>query len=555
MSGILGTTFTGAHWRDVTDRSAAVARAREARDTLAHRGADFAGDWYDDRLYLGHTEQAQLDSNVVGRLPLAAGDGSVTVSLDGHLANAQDLRAELGKSHAFHGNGGSEIVLQAYLRWGLDGMLQRLRGSFALAIYDRAKGQLSLVRDALGTKPLYYLHDEASGSIMFASELKGIEALATKSLLTVDQTAVYDYLTYRYIPAPKTLYTQVRKLSAGQCLGIDLTNSHASIQSYWQLPEVDSAAYSNSEEFVERGRELLEKAVDSRTSGLAAVGGMCQRDSGFADWLSAQKPSVRPLTLTSDVMQPAQETSARRAAMLGGGLREWFDEPFADTSFLKREDLLDQLNGSSICAITDIGAEVLFGTASRYARAGRQNTGTVGWIKSKLGSNKADASTTVVDAFHDYAGLLGGLPGTAKSEQKAAWEIPADYNDYWYYQQYYRADLPRTLRFQQLDLQTLMPEHELMQLDRQAQRHGIEARAPLLDQDLVSWLLCAPAQWRGPQFDVQTALFGSTVPSQPVLARIKKSVQGVLPVGRGGSGETALGPLELLEQRFPELGL
>ena len=77
-------------------------------------------------------------------------------------------------------------------------------------------------------------------------------------------------------------------------------------------------------------------------------------------------------------------------------------------------------------------------------------------------------------------------------------EIPADYNDYWYYQQYYRADLPRTLRFQLLDLQTLVPEHQLTQLDRQAQRQGVEARAPLLDQELVSWLLCAPAETARP---------------------------------------------------------
>jgi len=553
MSGIVGTNFVGAHWQAVTDRSAAVARARAARDTLAHRGTDFAGDWYDDRLYLGHTEQAQLDSSVVGRLPLAAGDGSVTVTLDGHLANAQQLRAELGKSHTFHSNGGSEIVLQAYLQWGLEDMLQRLRGSFALAIYDRTEARLVLVRDALGTRPLYYLHDEASGSLMFASELKGIEALADSSLLEVDQTAVYDYLTYRYIPAPKTLYTQVRKLAAGQCFSVNLTNSHSATHCYWELPDVDAAAYNSNAEFLERGRELLEKAVDSRTTGLTAVGAMCRRDTGFADWLSTQKPSVRPLTLASEL---TTQTNHHTDTLSASDLRDWFDEPFADISFNRREDLLQQLAGGASCALTDIGAQVVFGTATRYTRAGRQNAGTVGWLKSKLGSTRTDASTSVVDTLHDYTGLLGGLPGSAKQAQKTAWDIPADYNDYWYYQQYYRADLPRTLRFQRLDLQTLVPEHLLMQLDRQAQRHGIEARAPLLDQELVTWLLCAPAQWRGPQLDVQGALFGPA-PDQPMLARLKKSVKealpAVLPLGKGSANDAVLGPVELLEQRFPEL--
>ncbi len=549
MSGIVGTNFLGAHWRDVADRSAAVARARAARDTLAHRGTDFAGDWYDDRLYLGHTEQAQLDSSVVGRLPLAAGDGSVTVTLDGHLVNAQELRAELGKGNTFHGNGGSEVVLQAYLQWGLEGMLRRLRGSFALAIYDRAEGRLVLARDALGTKPLYYLHDEASGSLMFASELKGIEALADSSLLKVDQTALYDYLTYRYIPAPKTLYTQVRKLAAGQCFSIDLTNSHSATQCYWELPDVDAAAYTDQAEFLEHGKELLGQAIDNRTTGLTAIGAMCRRDTGFADWLSAQKPLVRPLTLANDVTAP---TTTQEAMVSADNLREWFDEPFADVSFSRREDLLQQLVGAASCALTDIGAHVVFGNAARYARAGRQGPGTVGWLKSKLGGTKADASTTVVDTFHDYTRLLGGLPSSAKQAQKTAWDIPADYNDYWYYQQYYRADLPRTLRFQRLDLQTLVPEHQLMQLDRQAQRHGIEARSPLLDQELVSWLLCAPAEWRGPQLDLQGALLGSES-GQPILARLKKSVKEVLPLGKRGASDAAAGPVELLEQRFPEL--
>lgn len=558
MSGILGTNFSGAHWRDCADRSAAVARARAARDMLSHRGADFAGDWYDDRLYLGHTEQGQLDSSVIGRLPLAAGDGSVTITLDGYISNSRELRTELGKTHAFHSNGGSEVVLQAYLQWGLEGMLRRLRGGFALAIYDRANARLCLVRDALGTKPLYYLHQEPSGSLMFASELKGIEALADESLLTTDQTAVYDYLTYRYIPAPKTLYAQVRKLAAGQCLSIDLATGHSSLQRFWEPPEADASRYGSSEEFVEHGRELLNTAIESRTFGLSAVGGMCQPSTGFADWLKACQPQVQPLSFA---VEPVAGEQAQDSSVLAYQLRGQFDEPFADIGFGAREGLLQTLSGSTGCAVTDVGAQVVFGTAARYVRAGRGNLGTVGWLKSKLGTNSnrnrgADASMSVIDAFHGYARALGGLAGPDKAKQGAAWEIPSDYNDYWYFQQFYRADLPRTLRFQHLDLQTLVPEHQLTQLDRQALRYGIEARTPLLDQDLVSWLVSAPAQLRGPQFDVQSALFGTTAVGRPMLDRLKQSFKGaaqLLPGGKSGVDNLTPGTLALLQQRFPEL--
>lgn len=571
MAGILGTNFAGRHWRNTPDRSDAIAKARAARDRLSHRGPDFAGDFYDDRVFLGHAEQAGLDSGVVGRLPLASADAGATLTLDGYISNASELRRSLGKRHAFHGNGGAEVVLQAYLQWGFEGMLSRLRGSFALAIYDRTNSRVLLARDALGTRPLYYLHEELAstdvGSLMFASELKALEELADRELLEVDHTAVYDYLTYRYVPAPKTLYKQVRKLAAGQCASFDLTSGFSTLQTYWTLPEPDAALYSSQTEFIERGQELLAAAVAGRLGGPARVAGICQRSGAFAQWLSSTHPEVRPLTLTE-----ADSTPTVAGELAGLDLRGWFDEPFADVSFSARHRLLESLAGTADCALSDLGAEVLFGTAPRYRNAGNAPTGTLGWFKSRLagagqkdatgasserpGSVANSASKNVLDAFGHYARALGGLLPHEKQAQKAAWEIPDDYSDYWYFQQFYRADLPRTLRFQHLDLHTLVPEHQLTQLDRQALRHGIEARTPLLDQDLVTWLLCAPAEWRGPQLDVQAVLFAQSDTSQPMLTRLKESLKGAaafLPGGKATGAAQAAGTLALLQSRFPEL--
>jgi len=571
MSGILGTNFSGAHWRATSDRTEAIARARAARDRLTHRGADFAGDWYDDRFFLGHAEQGGLDSGMIGRLPLAANNAAITVTLDGYISNGQELRASLGKQHAFHGNGGSEVVAQAYLQWGLEGMLAKLRGSFALAVYDRDNARVCLARDALGTRPLYYLHEELAnsevGSLMFASELKALEALADESLLQVDYTAVYDYLTYRYVPAPKTLYRQVRKLPAGSCASFDLHRGYSSTQAYWQLPEPDGSLYGTEADFIEHAQELLGQAVANRlppsldgqnSASAASVAGICQQSSGFASWLSVNHPDVRPLTLATDdspeVMSPAELEQL--------DVRSFFDEPFADVSFVARHKVLGALSASSNCALSDIGAEVLFGTAQRYRHAGGEAPGTLGWFKSKLGagasaneSTAGIASSGAVDAFNNYTRALGGLLPVEKAKQKSAWNIPDDYNDYWYFQQYYRAELPRTLRFQHLDLNTLVPEHWLTQLDRQAARHGIEARTPLLDQDLLSWLLCAPAELRGPQFDLQSVLLPPNDTSAPILARLKQSIKGAasyLPGNKATSNAQAEGTWTLLKNRFPE---
>jgi|GEM_PF-6911057 len=567
MSGILGTNFSGAHQRNISDRNEAIARARTARDRLNHRGGDFAGDWYDDRFFLGHAEQGGLDSGVTGRLPLPANNAAITVTLDGHISNAHELRQTLGKEHAFHGNGGSEVVAQAYLQWGLEGMLARLRGSFALAIYDRKNSTVCLARDGMGTRPLYYLHEELAnsevGSLMFASELKALEALADKSLLQIDYTAVYDYLTYRYVPAPKTLYTQVRKLPAGSSASFDLNTGYSSTQAYWQLPEPDVSLYGTSAEFLEHAQELLDQAVTNRlpqslaasdNSGGSTVAGICQRSGAFANWLSANQPDVRPVTLATD--ENAESLSSAELDALD--LRGFFDEPFADVSFATRHKLLGTLSATTKCALSDIGAEVLFGTAPRYRHAGGEAPGTLGWFKSKLGAqpnSASSASTGAVDAFNNYTRALGGLLPSEKTLQRSAWNIPDDYNDYWYFQQFYRAELPRTLRFQHLDLHTLIPEHELTQLDRQSARHGIEARTPLLDQDLLSWVLCAPADMRGPQFDLQSALLPQSAAGAPILKRLKQSIKGAasyLPGGKNTSELEAEGTWAVLKNRFPE---
>ena len=567
MSGILGTNFSGAHQRNISERTEAIARARAARDRLNHRGADFAGDWYDDRFFLGHAEHGGLESGVTGRLPLPANNAAVAVSFDGHISNAQELRQSLGKEHAFHGNGSSEVVAQAYLQWGLEGMLAKLRGSFALAIYDRSNSRICLARDPVGTRPLYYLHEELAnsevGSLIFASELKALEALADKSLLQIDYTAVYDYLTYRYVPAPKTLYSQVRKLPAGSCASFDLNTGNSSTQSYWRLPDPDPSLYGSTAEFLEHAKELLSQAVVSRlpqnlasknTSASSSVAGICQRSSAFAHWLSVNQPDVRPLTLAGD-----ENTEPLSSAELDAlDLRSFFDEPFADVNFATRHKLLGTLSATSKCALSDIGAEVLFGTAPRYRHAGGEAPGTLGWFKSKLGTQSnsgASASTGAVDAFDNYTRVLGGLLPAEKTLQKSAWNIPDDYNDYWYFQQFYRAELPRTLRFQHLDLHTLIPEHELTQLDRQSSRHGIEARTPLLDQDLLSWLLCAPAEMRGPQLDLQSALLPQSEGAAPILKRLKQSIKGAaayLPGSKNATDAESEGTWTVLKNRFPE---
>ena len=262
MAGLLGVSFPNPASATMLPDALAAARARSvglarsARDLLTHRGPDFRGDWYDDRLYLGHAELSATEATHRGQQPLYLADGSLVVVFDGALTNAPELRRELAGAQPappLQGNASAELVLHGYRRWGLKGLLHRLRGSFAFALYDREAGRVLLVRDPLGGKPLYYRHQ--GKHLQFASELKAVLELRPADALSYDYSAVYDFLVYRFIPAPKTLYRGVHKLAAGEYLSVSLNTGHSALVRYWQPPEPEGLRGDLSEEdFVGRAR-------------------------------------------------------------------------------------------------------------------------------------------------------------------------------------------------------------------------------------------------------------------------------------------------------------
>jgi len=186
------------------------------RDAQRHRGPDDAGLWIapDHRVGLAHRRLSIVDLSPLGHQPMATPDGRYRVVFNGEIYNFKSLRAELERrGYRFRSACDTEVLLHGYREWGR-GLLPRLRGMYAFAIWDEALGEMLLARDPLGIKPLYWSAD--SGRLAFASEIRPLRALA--GTCAIDPRGVAAFLTWGSIPAPSTLWSGIHSLPAGATL-------------------------------------------------------------------------------------------------------------------------------------------------------------------------------------------------------------------------------------------------------------------------------------------------------------------------------------------------
>jgi asparagine synthase (glutamine-hydrolysing) len=203
-------------------------------DTIAHRGPDSSGifELPSAAMALGIRRLAVIDL-VTGDQPLSSADGKVVIVFNGEIYNFRELREELCKiGHRFHTNSDTEVVLEAYLEWGIEAWTQ-LQGMFAVAIVDQSGTQprLILARDRVGIKPLYYV--VVGGALVFASELKALLNWSNFPK-AIDIGGIRDYLALRYVPGPRSLFSHVSKLPAAHTL--EFANGVVSVRRWWTPP-------------------------------------------------------------------------------------------------------------------------------------------------------------------------------------------------------------------------------------------------------------------------------------------------------------------------------
>lgn len=267
MCGIVGTLCLGANQN--VDEAVLTAM----RDTMFHRGPDGGSNWVsaDRTVGLAHRRLSIIDLSQAATQPMPNEDHSVWITFNGEIYNHIALRRELeAAGHGFRtDHSDTEILIHGYEEWGLDGLLKRIAGDYAFAIWDGRDERLSIARDRIGVKPVYF--HASPTCFTFASEIKAILADPTVPR-DVEPVAMYHYLSFLTTPAPLTMFRGIYKLPAGHAMTVDRKGTIRAWQ-YWDavpgmgIPpeEVRGLSDAATEDFYVKGiRNRLEQAVEHR---------------------------------------------------------------------------------------------------------------------------------------------------------------------------------------------------------------------------------------------------------------------------------------------------
>ncbi|WP_424627545.1 asparagine synthase (glutamine-hydrolyzing) [Bradyrhizobium sp. SYSU BS000235] len=246
----------------------AAALLRRMCDSIRHRGPDDDGYFAENSVGLGMRRLSIIDI-AGGHQPMEAGDGRYRIVFNGEIYNFRELRDRLeqdGERFATHSD--TEVLLRQFVRHGIAG-LSALNGMFAFAVWDARDKQLTLVRDRMGVKPLYYYWD--GKRLLFGSEIKAILASGVVER-KIDEQAIWDYLTYRYVPGPGTIWHNIRKLPPAHVLSLTLDGSAPSIERFWEIPYREAPLAETFDESTNRFATLFEDAVRLRMIADVPVG-------------------------------------------------------------------------------------------------------------------------------------------------------------------------------------------------------------------------------------------------------------------------------------------
>ena len=345
--------------------------------TLVHRGPDSFGEFSDGDVALAARRLSIIDLET-GDQPIANEDGTLHVVQNGEIYNYRELRHELERAgHHFRTHGDTEVLLHLYEEHG-EQFAERLRGMFAVAIWDARRRRLVLARDRFGIKPLYYR--AVDGELAFASELRALPRGE------IDLDALEAFLAFNAIPAPLTIFREVRKLPAGHLLVWE--EGRVDIRRFARPAPSAEVRDDDEAELVEELRSRLRDSVRAHLVSDVPVGVLLSGgvDSAFLAALAAEESS-EPLRTFSigfeersfDELADARLVAERYgtqhrelvlrpdAALLLPALADAFDEPFADSSALPTY-LVSQLAASDVkVALSGEGGDELFGGYYTYA--------------------------------------------------------------------------------------------------------------------------------------------------------------------------------------------
>lgn len=481
-------------------------------ECMAHRGPDGIRISPLEDFTLAFARLAIIDLSANGMQPMFSCDNQVGIVFNGEIYGYQILKKELEQSgYQFRSTSDTEVILNAYLKWG-EKFITRIDGMFAMAIYDKRDGVIRLFRDRVGIKPLYYYYDGTNFG--FASELKGIVNMCDTVSLQIDHTAVYDYLNYIYIPAPKTYYKNVYKLLPGHRMTFDIKSKRIiKNSSYWKLyVNTKQASERNQRDIIEELKELIKESVSEQMIADVPVGTFLSGgvDSSIITYEAHKiNPMIECFSMGFTQKGYNESKYARKLAekyhiswniknfdhdifmKYYNQLKDWYDEPFADTSAFPTYTVSKMAREKVTVVLTGDGGDEVFGGYDRQKEIWQKEKKKapdnllVSYMYSKIYKNGFNSYW--MDELSYILMEIGGTLQYSDKELRKRIGIPKDYDMFWKFRQYYFKELPPMTRVQYLDFKTYLPEDVLTKVDRASMAVSLETRVPLLSKKIIEF--------------------------------------------------------------------
>lgn len=500
-----------------------AARLTRAVDSMSHRGPDDRGEFVsgNQRAFLGHRRLSIIDLSG-GRQPISDEAGCRHLCYNGEIYNYRELReALLGRGHKFRAQTDGEVALHLYEEDPI-GFVQPLQGMFAIAIQDEEAGCLTLARDRNGIKPLFYFHD--GRSLIFASEIKAILALLP-SRPAISQIALRQYLRWKYVPAPLTIFEDIHKLPPAHMLcatrDMDARRVEIDVRPYWQL-DYSGEKLTDEREATELLDEKLRASVRSHLEADVEVGALLSGgvDSslvvalastlsdrriktfsvGFKEAGFDQLPFARTLAKRYDTEHFEELVELDPMSTVSKLVRH-FDEPFADSSALACYRVSQVASNHVKVALTGDGGDESFAGYGRYEEVlGTTISATP--LQRRLSRAIVRSSEALFSPEAKYLKrhrAVSYSPLQRHEEHQvmcSRWltdKLLTESNgdDFDIFDQHRRFAVDRTWTpvevAQYVDLRQYLPDDILTKVDRTSMACSLECRVPLLDHSITEF--------------------------------------------------------------------
>lgn len=497
--------------------------------SIAHRGPDDEGYYVDGSLGFGFRRLSIIDL-AGGHQPMSDASESVWLVFNGEIYNYKELRQQLEAfGHIFRTSSDTEVILHGYKQWG-DEVLNRLNGMFGVAIWDVRKKRLMVARDPFGIKPVYYRIDE--GRLSFGSEIRAVAAASDESA-QVDPHSLNLFLRYRYTPSPRTMFAGIKKLAPGSMLIAE--NGTCSVRQWYKYkpePMTPGMSVAQAEEHL---LDLYKKAMQRHLLsdvpvGLLLSGGV---DSGLLlALMNMYGSSWKTYTVgygssfaddeLADARKTAEMFSSQHAEVILNQttfeemLSEivgCVEEPIASSSIVPMYFVCKRAREDVKVALIGQGPDELFGGYRRHlgVRYGFVWGSMPNWVQDCLSSGisalprnealkRGVSSLGAGDRLQRYQNVLSLMPGheidALFHPGMLGGETQSSMPEQW------KEMLPLMSRtdelggFQFLEIRSTLPDELLMYADKLSMAHGLEARVPYLDREIVEFVERLPANFK-----------------------------------------------------------